>query len=198
MCFPPLKAGEEDRYQRNDDWQPYMPLPRHAETKKQLIPPLPRRNYALLVCGRLGAGGPGTIAAQEFLKNIIGESRWREKRVLGQDAVGDATTPSGCGSNGCSLRVRRLRELHGNSRSTTTRSVGIGSIMCRPRRGRRTSRAPARPRISSKKSSPMNLNALIDHYRIVRAGLYKGFGAASEIGDCNALALIAGGSRGIG
>src|SRR5438105_11363992 len=40
--------------------------------------------------------------------------------------------------------------------------------------------------------------ALIDHYRIVRGGLYKGFGAASEIGDCNALALIAGGSRGIG
>src|SRR5882672_5826575 len=40
--------------------------------------------------------------------------------------------------------------------------------------------------------------ALIDHYRIVRAGLYKGFGAASEIGDCNALALIAGGSRGFG
>ena len=40
--------------------------------------------------------------------------------------------------------------------------------------------------------------ALIDHYRNVRAGLYKGFGAASEIGDCNALALIAGGSRGIG
>src|SRR6266481_751173 len=38
--------------------------------------------------------------------------------------------------------------------------------------------------------------ALIDHYRIVRAGLYKGFGAASEVGDCNALALIAGGSRG--
>jgi hypothetical protein len=34
--------------------------------------------------------------------------------------------------------------------------------------------------------------ALIDHYRIVRAGLYKGFGAASEIGDCNALALLAG------
>ena len=43
----------------------------------------------------------------------------------------------------------------------------------RPRRGRRTSRAPARPRISSKKSSRM----------IVRAGLYKGFGAASEIED---------------
>src|SRR6267142_446096 len=34
--------------------------------------------------------------------------------------------------------------------------------------------------------------ALIDHYRIVRAGLYKGFGAASEIGDGNALALLAG------
>jgi len=34
--------------------------------------------------------------------------------------------------------------------------------------------------------------ALIDHYRIVRGGLYKSFGAASEIGDCNALALLAG------
>ena len=34
--------------------------------------------------------------------------------------------------------------------------------------------------------------ALIDHYRVVRGGLYKGFGAASEIGDCNALALLAG------
>src|SRR5215470_18669835 len=42
--------------------------------------------------------------------------------------------------------------------------------------------------------------ALIDHYRIVRGGLcgglYRGFGAASEIGDCNALTLLAGGSRG--
>ena len=34
--------------------------------------------------------------------------------------------------------------------------------------------------------------ALIDHYRIVRGALYKGFGAASEIGDGNALALLAG------
>ena len=33
--------------------------------------------------------------------------------------------------------------------------------------------------------------ALIDHYRIGRGGLYKGFGAASEVGDCNALALLA-------
>ena len=34
--------------------------------------------------------------------------------------------------------------------------------------------------------------ALIDHYRVVRAALYKGFGAASEIGDSNSLALLAG------
>src|ERR1700751_4938643 len=34
--------------------------------------------------------------------------------------------------------------------------------------------------------------ALIDHYRIVRGALYKGFGAAAEIGDGNALALLAG------
>lgn len=33
--------------------------------------------------------------------------------------------------------------------------------------------------------------ALIDHYRIIRCGLYKGFGAASELGDGNALALLA-------
>src|SRR5215813_14191283 len=32
--------------------------------------------------------------------------------------------------------------------------------------------------------------AIIDHYRIVRDGLYKGFGAASEIGDGNALTLL--------
>src|SRR5689334_25340113 len=31
--------------------------------------------------------------------------------------------------------------------------------------------------------------ALIDHYRIVRGTLYKGFGAASEVGDGNSLAL---------
>jgi hypothetical protein len=34
--------------------------------------------------------------------------------------------------------------------------------------------------------------ALIDHYRIVRGSLYKGFGAASEIGDSNSLAMLAG------
>ena len=34
--------------------------------------------------------------------------------------------------------------------------------------------------------------ALIDHYRIVRGALYKGFGAASEVGDSNSLALLAG------
>ena len=34
--------------------------------------------------------------------------------------------------------------------------------------------------------------AIIDHYRIVRGGLYKGFGAASEIGDGTTLALLAG------
>src|ERR1700747_385963 len=34
--------------------------------------------------------------------------------------------------------------------------------------------------------------ALIDHYRIVRGALYKGFGAASEVGDSNALALLTG------
>src|SRR5499433_1551640 len=32
---------------------------------------------------------------------------------------------------------------------------------------------------------------LIDHYRIVRGGLYKGFSAALELGDGNSLALLA-------
>src|SRR5205085_2513560 len=34
--------------------------------------------------------------------------------------------------------------------------------------------------------------ALIDHYRIVRGALYKGFGAAAELRDGNSLALLAG------
>jgi hypothetical protein len=34
--------------------------------------------------------------------------------------------------------------------------------------------------------------ALIDHYRIVRSALYKGFSAASELGHGNSLALLAG------
>jgi hypothetical protein len=34
--------------------------------------------------------------------------------------------------------------------------------------------------------------ALIDHYRIVRGALYKGLSAASELGDSNALGLLAG------
>jgi hypothetical protein len=34
--------------------------------------------------------------------------------------------------------------------------------------------------------------ALIDHYHIVRGALYKGFSAASEAGDSNSLALLAG------
>ena len=34
--------------------------------------------------------------------------------------------------------------------------------------------------------------ALIDHYRIVRGALYKAMSAASEVGDGNALALLAG------
>src|SRR5215469_16441931 len=33
---------------------------------------------------------------------------------------------------------------------------------------------------------------LIDHYRIVRGALYKGFTAATELGDSNSLALLAG------
>ena len=34
--------------------------------------------------------------------------------------------------------------------------------------------------------------ALVDHYRIVRGGLYKGFTAAAELGDSNSLALLSG------
>src|SRR5215510_696124 len=33
---------------------------------------------------------------------------------------------------------------------------------------------------------------LIDHYRIVRCGLYKGFTAATELADSNSLALLSG------
>src|SRR5260370_31990109 len=40
--------------------------------------------------------------------------------------------------------------------------------------------------------SQLGLRKSVDHYRVVRAALYKGFGAASEVGDSNALALLAG------
>jgi hypothetical protein len=77
-------------------------------------------------------------------------------------------------------------------RSTITYCVGTGSIMFRRRLGRRTLQAPARPRISSKQWSRMKSLALIDHYRIVRGALYKRLGAASEAGDGNSLAALAG------
>ena len=34
--------------------------------------------------------------------------------------------------------------------------------------------------------------ALVDHYRIVRSMLYRGIGAAAEVGDSNGLVLLAG------
>jgi hypothetical protein len=55
---------------------------------------------------------------------------------------------------------------------TITHYVGTGSVTFPPRLERHISRAPAPPKISSKPSSR--------HYRVVRGGLCKGFGAASE------------------
>jgi len=45
---------------------------------------------------------------------------------------------------------------------------------------------------SSAASQPDESLGLIDHYRIVRGALYKGFSAAGELGDGNSVALLAG------
>src|SRR5215813_2079982 len=66
----------------------------------------------------------------------------------------------------------------------------------RPVHGSHTARPPLAHREPASQMSHRPVAdeslALIDHYRIVRGALYKGFGAASELADPNALALLAG------
>ena len=71
------------------------------------------------------------------------------------------------------------------------RCAGTGGTTFRPKPAPPVWRALRQPRISSRRSSLTSLGA-IDHYRIVRGALYKGFSAAGELGDGNALALLAG------
>jgi hypothetical protein len=122
--------------------------------------------------------------------------RWREKRVLGQDAVGDATIPSGAPWSfyrNYSPGMLRLKDANigsvafKNAKVFNSIQVPIGFLA-----GAGATKDQLEEIVADESL------ALIDHYRIVRGGLYKGFGAASEVGDGNALAPIAGGSRGIG
>ena len=110
----------------------------------------------------------------------------------------DATTPNGCGSSGCSAAGASTKgaaqkfaiDYHALPRHW------INHVSADARAAYIAGAGVAKDQLEEVVADESL--ALTDHYRIVRAGLYKGFGAASEIGDCNALALIAGGSCGIG
>jgi len=80
------------------------------------------------------------------------------QRVPEQGDVRGAIISNACGSSAFSPPARRSRRPRGNSRSITTPCVGTGSIMFQRRLARHISRAPAPPKISSRRSSRTNLS----------------------------------------
>jgi len=126
------------------------------------------------------------------LKDISGEGRWGEKEVLGRDAVRDAKHLE-------RARIERLLAA-GASIKGTARKFAIDHHALRRHWINHVSAEARAGYIAGAGATKDQLEeivtdeslALIDHYRVVRAALYKGFGAASEIGDSNSLALLAG------
>ena len=126
----------------------------------------------------------------KFFEDISRESRWDGKEVRGRDAVGDASTSNARGSNG----------FFGASIKGTARKFAIDHHALRRHWINHVSADARAAYIAGAGATKDQLEAivadeslaLIDHYRIVRGSLYKGFGAASEVGDSNALALLAG------
>jgi hypothetical protein len=120
----------------------------------------------------------------------VGENRWRGKKGRGPGVVRDATTPNGCGSSGCSPPARRSRAAR--KFAIDYHALRRHWINCVGRGAGGAHRGAGATKDQLEAIVAGESLALIDHYRVVRAGLYKGFGAASEIADCNALALLAG------
>ena len=126
----------------------------------------------------------------KFFEDISRESRWDGKEVRGRDAVRDASTSNARGSNG----------FFGASIKGTARKFAIDHHALRRHWINHVSADARAAYIAGAGATKDQLEAivadeslaLIDHYRIVRGSLYKGFGAASEVGDSNALALLAG------
>src|SRR5246127_3775929 len=134
---------------------------------------------------------PQTGGEVDFLKYSCGESRWHDKGGREPGDVRGAITSSACGSSVCWQRAHRSREPLENS------PIDYHALR---RHWRNHVSAEARAaHIAGAGASKDQLEeivadeslALIDHYRIVRGALYKGFGAASELGDGNSLALLA-------
>ena len=128
----------------------------------------------------------------KFFEDISRESRWDGKEVRGRDAVRDASTSNARGSNGLLAA--------GASIKGTARKFAIDHHALRRHWINHVSADARAAYIAGAGATKDQLEAivadeslaLIDHYRIVRGSLYKGFGAASEVGDSNALALLAG------
>jgi len=130
------------------------------------------------------------LRPSKFFEDISRESRWDGKEVRGRDAVRDASTSNARGSNG----------FFGASIKGTARKFAIDHHALRRHWINHVSADARAAYIAGAGATKDQLEAivadeslaLIDHYRIVRGSLYKGFGAASEVGDSNALALLAG------
>jgi hypothetical protein len=130
------------------------------------------------------------LRPSKFFEDISREIRWDGKEVRGRDAVRDASTSNARGSNG----------FFGASIKGTARKFAIDHHALRRHWINHVSADARAAYIAGAGATKDQLEAivadeslaLIDHYRIVRGSLYKGFGAASEVGDSNALALLAG------
>src|SRR5690242_620511 len=121
----------------------------------------------------------------------IWRSQWHDKGVRGPGDVRAVITSTAPGSSVCWRRAHRSREPRENSRSTITPCVGTGGTMFRQKPARRTLRARGDQRSAGR----------VRRGRISRADrplphcsryALQGFGAASEVGDGNSLALLAG------
>src|SRR5215813_7978277 len=101
-----------------------------------------------------------------------------------------AIISSASGSSVFWQRAHRSREPRENSLSTITACVAIGNHVSAEAQAGYIVGAGATKDQLEEIVADESLG-LIDHYRIVRGGLYKGFSAASELGDGNSLALLA-------
>ena len=95
-----------------------------------------------------------------------------------------------CGSSGIWRRVPRSRELLASLRSIITPCAGTGGTTLEARATYVAGAGATKDQLEAIVAD--ETLALVDHYRIVRCGLYKGFTAAAELGDSNSLALLSG------
>src|SRR5690348_18250412 len=101
-------------------------------------------------------------------------------------------TSSACGSSGCWRRAHRSREPRENSRSIyhALRRHWRNHVSAEARAGYIAGGGATKDQLEEIAADESL--ALIDNYRIVRGALYKGFAGASEVGDGNSLAFLAG------